>query len=88
VIATGTTSLRALESIPLHGLNSDTRIFIKPGDKLTLVDGLITNFHLPNTSLFVLVSTLLGLEFAHTCYQEAIKKGYRFYSYGDAMLIL
>lgn len=85
VIAVGTTALRALES----GAASDrTRLFIKPGYEFKAVDGLITNFHLPKSSLFVLVAAFLGLDATQRCYRQAIETEYRFYSYGDAMAIL
>ena len=88
IIPVGTTSLRTLESLGLHGESGTTRIFIKPGDKFQWTDGLITNFHLPRSSLYVLVCALLGVEKTRAVYDEAKEKGYRFYSYGDAMLIL
>jgi S-adenosylmethionine:tRNA ribosyltransferase-isomerase len=87
IIPVGTTSLRALESIPEWGLSGNTRIFIRPGHVFRWADGLITNFHVPKSSLFVLVSTFLGLETAHACYREAIQERYRLFSYGDAMVI-
>src|SRR5664279_4785528 len=65
-----------------------TRIFITPGHRLRTADHLLTNFHLPESTLFVLVSALLGLELAQATYVEAIRERYRFFSYGDAMLIL
>ncbi|MEL0214737.1 MAG: tRNA preQ1(34) S-adenosylmethionine ribosyltransferase-isomerase QueA, partial [Burkholderiaceae bacterium] len=101
IIAVGTTSLRALESLELdqnrsdnfqindfHGENTfgTTDIFIKPGYKFKLVDGLITNFHLPKSTLFILISAFLGREKCLEIYQYAIKKRFRFFSYGDAML--
>lgn len=89
IIAVGTTCVRALESIPQSGLRGDTRIFIKPGYKFQWVDGLITNFHLPKSSLFVLACAYLGsTERLREIYGMAAAKGYRFFSYGDAMLIL
>ncbi len=88
VIAVGTTSLRALESIEKFGTQGPTSIFITPGFQFRVIDGLITNFHLPESSLFILISSLLGLEPAKTAYNEAVSHNYRFYSYGDAMLIV
>lgn len=88
VIAVGTTSLRTLESYSELGTSGLTRLFLRPGSELNETSGLITNFHLPRSSLFVLVCAILGVELAKRAYQEAIKEKYRFYSYGDAMLIL
>jgi S-adenosylmethionine:tRNA ribosyltransferase-isomerase len=88
IIAVGTTSLRALESIPAHGLTGRTRLFIRPGYRFQWVDGLITNFHLPKTSLYVLVSAFLGLDETRAAYAAAVRERYRFFSYGDAMAIL
>jgi len=92
VIAIGTTSTRALESaskdnvvLPYQG---ETSIFIKPGYKFRVVDALLTNFHLPMSSLLMLVSAMAGKKFIMKAYNHAIKNKYRFYSYGDAMLIL
>lgn len=92
VIAVGTTSLRALEAAsqesgePQPGMNS-TSIFIYPGYTFRAIDGLLTNFHLPRSTLFMLVSAFHGRERMIAAYEEAIANGYRFYSYGDAMLI-
>jgi S-adenosylmethionine:tRNA ribosyltransferase-isomerase len=91
LLAVGTTSLRTLEAAwDGQTLKSGgaTRIFIQPGVALRTADLLLTNFHLPESTLFVLVSALLGLDFAQAAYQEAIRERYRFFSYGDAMLIL
>ena len=91
LICIGTTSLRTLEAAwDGHDLerSGSTRIFIKPGYKLRTADHLLTNFHLPESTLFVLVSALLGLDFAKATYAEAVAQRYRFFSYGDAMLIL
>ena len=92
VIAVGTTSVRALESAAEHSLKNNfegfTDIYIYPGFKFKLVDGLITNFHLPKSTLLLLVSALSSRKNILKAYQEAIKNKYRFYSYGDAMLIL
>ena len=91
IISVGTTSTRTLESASINaeiqaGAGS-SELFIKPGYQVKFIDGLITNFHLPKSSLFVLVSTLAGIEFMADTYQEAIQEGYRFYSFGDAMYI-
>ena len=88
VIAVGTTSCRTLETYALGKAEGSTDIFIYPGYKFKLVDGLLTNFHLPKTTLFMLVCAFCGEELAKKAYAEAIKKKYRFYSYGDAMLII
>jgi S-adenosylmethionine:tRNA ribosyltransferase-isomerase len=88
IFAVGTTSLRTLESYPTMGAKSSTNIYITPGYQLKVADGLVTNFHLPESSLYVLVCSLLGIERCRKVYQEAIRHKYRFYSYGDAMLIL
>jgi S-adenosylmethionine:tRNA ribosyltransferase-isomerase len=85
VIAIGTTSVRALESGVDHGF---TKLFITPGYQFQQVDALVTNFHLPASTLLVLVSTFAGREFILRAYAEAIRENYRFYSFGDAMLIL
>jgi S-adenosylmethionine:tRNA ribosyltransferase-isomerase len=92
VTAVGTTSLRALESAALGdgrvapGLRS-TDIFITPGYRFKIVDRLMTNFHLPRSTLFMLVSAFSGLETMQRAYRHAIAGGYRFYSYGDASLL-
>ena len=92
VIAIGTTSTRALESASKDNLvlpcQGETSIFIKPGYKFRVVDALLTNFHLPMSSLLMLVSAMAGKKFIMKAYNHAINKKYRFYSYGDAMLIL
>jgi len=88
VIAVGTTSLRTLESYGELGSSGLTRLFLRPGSSLKETSGLITNFHLPRSSLFVLVCAILGIDLAKKAYAEAIQEKYRFYSYGDAMLIL
>jgi len=92
VIAVGTTSVRVLESAAIgKGLiapvQKDTDIFIYPGYDFQIIDGLVTNFHLPESSLLMLVSALVGRERILKAYQTAIENGYRFYSYGDAMLL-
>jgi S-adenosylmethionine:tRNA ribosyltransferase-isomerase len=95
IIAIGTTSVRALEGAAqanfpesLTAYRGKTNIFIYPGYQWQIVDGLITNFHLPKSSLLMLVSALIGRERLLNLYQEAIQENYRFYSFGDAMLIL
>jgi S-adenosylmethionine:tRNA ribosyltransferase-isomerase len=85
VIAVGTTTVRALESAVHHGF---TNVFITPGYQFKYIDGLITNFHLPKSTLIVLVSAFAGRENILHAYHEAIAKEYRFYSFGDAMLIV
>ena len=90
ILCIGTTSLRTLESAwDGHALKRSgaTRLFIQPGHRVRTATQLLTNFHLPESTLFVLVSALLGLDFARACYAEAVKERYRFFSYGDAMLI-
>lgn len=87
VIAVGTTSLRALEASGGQAGASDTDIFITPGYDFKVADGLMTNFHLPRSTLFMLVSALAGLERVQAAYAHAIDTGYRFYSYGDSSLI-
>jgi S-adenosylmethionine:tRNA ribosyltransferase-isomerase len=90
LLAVGTTSLRTLEAAwngETLKRSGSTRLFIKPGYHLRTADLLLTNFHLPESTLFVLVSALLGLDFAQRAYAEAIREQYRFFSYGDAMLI-
>ena len=93
LISVGTTSLRLLESSAdedgtIHPFEGDTAIFITPGYRFKAIDGLITNFHLPRSTLFMLVSALMGLEVMKKAYAHAIGAGYRFYSYGDASLLL
>ncbi len=93
LIAVGTTSLRLLESAAdedgtIRPFEGDTAIFITPGYSFRAVDGLITNFHLPRSTLFMLVSALMGLDVMKSAYDHAIRKDYRFYSYGDASLLL
>ncbi len=91
IIAVGTTALRALESSAVDGqvktLTDDTQIFITPGSGFHIIDGLMTNFHLPKSTLFMLVSALSGLDRMQAAYAHAIKNGYRFYSYGDSSLL-
>lgn len=92
IVAVGTTSVRVLESAAgedgLAAFQGETSLFIRPPYKFRAVDALITNFHLPRSTLLVLVSTLAGRDLIRRAYQEAINKRYRFYSYGDAILIL
>jgi len=93
VIAVGTTSLRLIESAvgedgAIAPFEGDTAIFITPGYRFRGIDGLITNFHLPRSTLFMLVSALMGRERMKDAYAHAIENGYRFYSYGDASLLL
>ncbi|MCX5705271.1 MAG: tRNA preQ1(34) S-adenosylmethionine ribosyltransferase-isomerase QueA [Candidatus Omnitrophica bacterium] len=88
VVAVGTTSLRALESCAKGASSGYTDLFIYPGYKFKLADCLLTNFHLPKTTLFMLVCAFAGEKLAKKAYAEAIASKYRFYSYGDAMLIL
>jgi len=88
IIAVGTTSLRALEAFSSGGKEGYTDLFIYPGYKFKLVDCLLTNFHLPRTTLLMLVSAFCGEKLAKKAYQEAVDNKYRFYSYGDAMLII
>ncbi len=93
IIPVGTTSLRLLESAAdeagrVHPFEGDTAIFITPGYRFRATDGLMTNFHLPRSTLFMLVSALMGRERMQAAYAHAIAAGYRFYSYGDASLLL
>lgn len=89
IMAVGTTSLRALETCASSGRKEgNTDLFIYPGYKFVLVDCLLTNFHLPMTTLFMLVCAFGGKDLMRKAYQEAVDKKYRFYSYGDAMLII
>jgi S-adenosylmethionine:tRNA ribosyltransferase-isomerase len=93
VIAVGTTSLRLLESAAgddgvIQPFEGDTAIFITPGYRFKAIDGLMTNFHLPKSTLFMLVSALMGRERMQTAYAHAIAERYRFYSYGDSSLLL
>ena len=92
VIAVGTTSCRVLESIAdengmVHETEGDTQIFIYPGYKFKCLDALITNFHLPESTLIMLVSALAGRDYIMKAYNEAVKEKYRFFSFGDAMFI-
>jgi S-adenosylmethionine:tRNA ribosyltransferase-isomerase len=88
IVAVGTTSVRTLESWAKTGIASgDTALFITPGFEFQLVDALVTNFHLPKSSLMMLVSAFTGYTHVMGLYREAIARGYRFFSYGDAMLL-
>ena len=89
IIAVGTTVCRALESAAIkRNAELSTDLFIYPGFNFNVIDGLVTNFHLPKTTLLMLVSAFAGIENIMKAYQEAIRHRYRFFSYGDAMLIL
>ena len=93
LIAAGTTSLRLLESAAredgtIASFEGDTAIFITPGYRFRAIEGLVTNFHLPKSTLFMLVSALMGLETMQAAYAHATARGYRFYSYGDGSLLL
>ena len=87
VICAGTTSVRAVESA-LLGKTGETDLFIRPGFRFQRTDAMLTNFHLPQSSLLVLVCTFAGRDFVLAAYRHAVESGYRFYSYGDCMLIL
>ncbi len=87
IIAVGTTSLRLLESAGLAAWSGNTSIFITPGYKFRAVDGLVTNFHLPRSTLFMLVCAFAGTNTMKAAYAHAIQNKYRFYSYGDASLL-
>jgi S-adenosylmethionine:tRNA ribosyltransferase-isomerase len=93
VVPVGTTAMRTLESCVdadgvLHPATGPTDIFLKPGDAVQGTDALVTNFHLPGSSLFMLVSALMGTDVMRAAYAHAIANEYRFYSYGDACLLL
>ena len=92
IVAVGTTSVRVLETAAssgeLRGWSGETNLFIRPPYTFRAVDALMTNFHLPRTTLLLLVSAFAGPELVRRAYEEAIREQYRFYSYGDAMLIL
>ena len=93
IIAVGTTSCRVLESVSdetgnVHSMRGETAIFIYPGYKFKAVDALITNFHLPESTLIMLVSALAGKDNVMGAYEEAVRNKYRFFSFGDAMLIV
>ena len=96
VVAVGTTSARVLETAArtddsgnmLQGFAGETALYLRPGHTFRGLDGLLTNFHLPRSSLLVLIAALAGVDLIHAAYAEAIRERYRFYSYGDAMLIV
>ena len=93
IIAVGTTVLRLLESAAsddkvIRPFEGDTAIFITPGYRFKAIDGLMTNFHLPKSTLFMLVSALMGLDVMRAAYAHAIAQEYRFYSYGDSSLLI
>jgi S-adenosylmethionine:tRNA ribosyltransferase-isomerase len=94
LIAVGTTTTRCLEFLarsedsPQHASSGFCNLFIRPGFEFRMLDGLLTNFHLPQSTLFMLVCAFAGRELMLDCYREAISRDYRFYSYGDCMLIL
>jgi S-adenosylmethionine:tRNA ribosyltransferase-isomerase len=92
LVAVGTTTVRALEGAfaALQGgtCSMDVDLFILPGFRFRVVDALLTNFHLPRSTLLLLVAAFAGREFVLEAYRSAVAEGYRFYSYGDAMLIL
>jgi S-adenosylmethionine:tRNA ribosyltransferase-isomerase len=87
VIAVGTTVVRALEASAAAPWEGDTRLFIRPGFRFQVVDGLLTNFHLPESTLLMLVCALAGRERVLAAYEHAVKSRYRFFSYGDAMFV-
>ena len=92
IIAVGTTSSRVLESVSdadgrVHAISGETGIFIYPGYKFKIVDALITNFHLPESTLLMLVSAFYSRDKMLDAYNTAVKEGYRFFSFGDAMFI-
>lgn len=93
IVAVGTTTVRVLESVQrkfgnIQPIESETEIFIYPPFQFEVVDVLLTNFHLPRSTLLMLVSAFAGHEFILRAYEEAVKERYRFFSYGDCMLIL
>ena len=92
VIAVGTTTVRVLETmagqgVPLQAGSGETTLFIYPGFEFKVVDAMLTNFHLPKSTLFMLVCALAGRERVLAAYAEAVSCRYRFFSYGDAMLL-
>jgi S-adenosylmethionine:tRNA ribosyltransferase-isomerase len=93
IVAVGTTVVRTLETVvkekgEMVSLSGESRLFITPGFQFKVVDALMTNFHLPRTTLLMLVSAFAGTEPIRRAYEEAVNERYRFYSYGDAMLIV
>ena len=91
IVAVGTTTVRALEAAGgdgrLRAGPGEARLFIRPGYPFRMVDVLLTNFHLPRSTLLALVAALAGWDHIRTAYEDAVRRGYRFYSFGDAMLI-
>jgi S-adenosylmethionine:tRNA ribosyltransferase-isomerase len=92
VLAVGTTVARTLETAgeedgTVRGARGRTDLFLRPGSRFRVVDALLTNFHLPRSSLLLLVCAFAGRERTLAAYHEAVRAGYRFYSYGDAMLL-
>ena len=93
MIAVGTTTTRVLEHCAdgrggVRAARGETDLFLKPGSEIQVVDGLLTNFHLPGSSLLMLVAAFIGREPMLAAYQHAVAEGFRFFSYGDAMLIV
>jgi S-adenosylmethionine:tRNA ribosyltransferase-isomerase len=93
VIAIGTTTVRVLEScaaagMPLEGVSGRTDLFVRPPFAFKVVDALLTNFHLPRSTLLMLVSAFAGRDLVMAAYADAIRESYRFYSYGDCMLVV
>ena len=91
VISVGTTAARVLETVfaqPSGSLEGETRLFITPGHSFRAVDALLTNFHLPRSTLLALVMAFTGKDETHRIYREAVRESYRFYSFGDAMLVV
>ena len=94
IITVGTTSTRTVESLAIEAdgevqpARGETALFIHPGHEFRLVSGMVTNFHLPRSSLIMLVSALAGREQVLAAYESAVRERYRFYSYGDAMLVV
>jgi len=92
IIAVGTTCVRSLEAVALldgglQPFSGETQLFLKPGCAFNVVDGIITNFHLPESTLLMLVAAFAGMDVTMTAYQQAVEERYRFFSYGDAMLV-
>jgi S-adenosylmethionine:tRNA ribosyltransferase-isomerase len=91
-IAVGTTSVRTLETAMrrggLHEMSGETDLFIRPGFEFQATGALLTNFHLPKSSLLILVAAFAGRELVLGAYEHAVREGYRFFSYGDAMLVI
>jgi S-adenosylmethionine:tRNA ribosyltransferase-isomerase len=87
-VAVGTTSVRTLETSARRGIKGETDLFIQPGFEFALTGAMLTNFHLPRSSLLLLVCAFGGIEFVLGAYRHAVEQRYRFYSYGDCMLIV